>query len=64
MVEFDCSECGVHYDDAGSLSDDKFTSISVSFHDDSRDDFADSFCQSCADDILSDLYDASLEAGR
>lgn len=38
-----------------------FTSVSVHFHDDTRENFAEAFCQACGDDVLADLL---KEAGR
>ena len=50
-----CSRCGSTYD--LGVDGPPFTSVSVSHHDDDRDDFAASFCQACGDELLAEIYD-------
>ena len=52
-----CEICGDEFV-FGHDGDDPFTSISVSYHDDGRDDFSESVCQPCGDDLLADLVEA------
>ncbi|QRY26392.1 hypothetical protein [Halobacterium sp. BOL4-2] len=49
-----CPRCGAEYE-YGHDGDDSFTSVSVTYHDDDRDDFAASICQDCGDELLADL---------
>jgi len=53
-----CPRCGDTFV-YGHDGDDPFTSVSVSHHDDSREDFAISVCQDCGDEVLDDLYHAA-----
>jgi len=52
-----CKLCGAEFV-YGFDGDDPFTSISVSYHDAEREDFAESICQDCGDELLADLKDA------
>jgi len=52
-----CPRCGSKFE-YGHDGDDPFTSVSVNYHDDDRDDFAESFCQDCGDELLADLMEA------
>lgn len=56
MPSHTCDRCGEEYD--VGVGGDPFTSISVSYHDDDRQDFAVSFCQECGDDVLEDVVEA------
>jgi uncharacterized protein (DUF983 family) len=55
-----CQRCGDEYE-FGHDGDDPFTTITVSFHDDDRGDFAESVCQSCGDELLDEVYTALPE---
>jgi len=46
-----CERCGDRFV-FGHDGDDPFTSISVSYHDDDREDFAISVCADCGDDLI------------
>ena len=54
-----CDRCGETFD--LGVDGPPFTSLSVSHHDENRDDFAESFCQSCGDELLADIYDEIQE---
>jgi hypothetical protein len=49
-----CERCGSEFV-FGHDGDDPFTSVSVSYHDAERIDFAASFCQECGDELLTEL---------
>ena len=51
-----CDMCGDEFV-FGHDGKDPFTSVSVSYHDEARDDFAASVCQPCGDELLSDLVE-------
>lgn len=53
MAEYTCQRCGDSYD--VGVDGDPFTTITVSYHDDDRTDFAVSFCADCGDDLLEDV---------
>ncbi|MDL0133547.1 hypothetical protein [Halobacterium salinarum] len=57
MSTYECTRCGSEYE-AGHGGD-PFTSVSVSYHDEDREDFAVSFCQECGDELLADLVEAT-----
>lgn len=48
-----CPCCGDEFQ-VPSLGAGTFTTISVSYHDDDRADWAESYCPACADEILAD----------
>lgn len=48
-----CGRCGDDLE-IPSLGEGTFTSISVTYHDDEREDWAESYCPECADEILGD----------
>jgi len=50
-----CPRCGDEFV-YGHDGNDPFTSVSVNHHDDEREDYATSVCQSCGDKLLADLY--------
>ena len=54
MSSFTCDRCNEEFEVA--VDGDPFTSISVSYHDDDRKDFAVSFCQQCGDEVLEDVH--------
>lgn len=49
-----CSKCGDEFQVTGD-DDDPFTSISVHYHDEDREKWAESYCQGCGDEILEGL---------
>jgi hypothetical protein len=59
-MPYTCDRCGDAYE--VGVDGDAFTSISVSYHDDERDDFAASFCQDCGDDLLAEVVDVVRSA--
>jgi hypothetical protein len=61
MSTYTCQRCGDEYTIARD-GDDPFTTITASFHDDDREDFSESVCQDCGDELLADVYGA-LEVG-
>jgi DNA-directed RNA polymerase subunit RPC12/RpoP len=52
MTEYTCERCGKTYEVPG---EDPFTTITVSYHDDDRDDFSESVCQECGDELLAPI---------
>ena len=54
-----CQLCGSEYSTAADLGpdDETFTTITVSYHDEDREDFAESVCQDCGDRLLADVVD-------
>jgi len=56
MTEYTCERCGASY--AVGRDGDPFTTITVSYHDDSREDVAKSVCQPCGDAVLAGVIDA------
>lgn len=56
MTEYDCSRCGSTYE--VGVDGDSFTTVTVSYHDDDREDFAISFCPECGDELLEDVQEA------
>lgn len=58
MTEYECQRCGATYE--VGVDGDPFTTITVSYHDDARTDFAESVCQDCGDELLEDVV-ADLE---
>jgi hypothetical protein len=55
MSTGECELCGETFEIG--VDSDPFTSVSVSHHDDTREDFAESLCQDCGDELLADLYE-------
>jgi len=55
----ECANCGDEFE-VPSSGRGTFTSVSVSYHDDDRTDWAESFCQQCGDDLLAELEDVAL----
>lgn len=53
MTEYECGVCGDTYE--VGANGDPFTTITVSYHDDGREDFAESVCQDCGDELLAPL---------
>lgn len=51
MSEFTCQVCGSEYR-VGAGFDGEFTTITVSYHDSDRDDWSESVCADCGDDLL------------
>jgi DNA-directed RNA polymerase subunit RPC12/RpoP len=57
---YECDRCGSTYTVPG---DDKFTTITVSYHDDDREDWSESFCPECGDKLLEDAIEFVPDAG-
>jgi DNA-directed RNA polymerase subunit RPC12/RpoP len=56
QTTYKCERCGAEYTVPG---EDPFTTITVSYHDDDREDFAESFCQDCGDELLESIVAAA-----
>lgn len=59
MMSGECGRCCSEFE-IPSGGEGTFTSISVSYHDDDRQDWAESYCPECADDILGDAVPADI----
>jgi len=55
MTVYECQRCGGTYEVAAN--GDPFTTITVSYHDNDREDFAESVCQECGDELLADVVE-------
>lgn len=61
MATGTCEKCGDEFV-FGHDGDDPFTSVSVSFHNGDRDNFALSVCQECGDEMLDDVFAVEVSA--
>lgn len=55
MSTYTCQLCGSEY--STGAGGETFTTITVSYHDEDREDFAESVCQDCGDRLLADVID-------